>query len=144
MMIESPKVDVPPFEGLPLGLRNAIDSGDCVLFVGAGVGKHLISTEGRIGPTGRELAREIANHFSIETNGDDDLAKVSQVVEIRKGRIELENFIRNRLQGLDPDETFQWLFKRRWRAIYTTNYDNSIERAYGLLADPPQTRYRFL
>ena len=33
---------------------------------------------------------------------------------------------------------FRWLTTFRWRAIFTTNYDNCIERAYELNSHPPQ------
>lgn len=122
---------------IPLGLRQAIENGDCVLFIGAGVGKHLVSSTGAA-PTAKKLAYELAEEFDIDTN-ENDLAKVAQVVELRTNRETLYRFISKRLSGLEPDSTFQWLFSRRWRAIFTTNYDRSIERSYELLANPPQT-----
>jgi hypothetical protein len=33
---------------------------------------------------------------------------------------------------------FRWLACFRWRAIFTTNYDRAIERAYDLNPDQPQ------
>lgn len=33
---------------LPLGVRRALESGDCVLFVGAGIGSHLKGAVGLI------------------------------------------------------------------------------------------------
>lgn len=123
---------------LPLGLRHALESGECVLFIGAGIGKHLQNKEGKSAPSAFELAQEIADHFSINIGHVNDLAKVSQIVEIRKGRQELLTFLQKRLANLQPDETLQWLFTLRWRAIYTTNYDDSIQRAYELIPEPPQ------
>ena len=37
---------------LPLGLRQALESGDCVLFVGAGVGTHFKNSDGSQAPDG--------------------------------------------------------------------------------------------
>jgi tetratricopeptide (TPR) repeat protein len=124
---------------IPLGLRQALEAGDCVLFIGAGVGCHLRDIEGRAAPDGPTLARELAEEFKIEANGNFDLAKISQIVEIRKGRTELETFVKKRLCDLEPDETLQWLSTVCWRAIFTTNYDNSVDRLYALNAKPPQT-----
>lgn len=123
---------------LPLGLRQALESGQCVLFLGAGVGKHLCTPDGRPAPDAAGLAADLAKHFSIDVAAQPDLAKVAQVVEIRKGRPELETFLRKRLADLEPDETFQWLFSLRWRAIFTTNYDFSVQRAYALNPKPNQ------
>lgn len=119
---------------LPLGLRHAIESGNCVLFIGAGIGAHLFDPEGNPAPDGASLAKDLAEHFSIDTGGGYDLSKVSEIVEIRKGRKELEVFLKKRLSNLEPDENLKWLVSLRWKAIFTTNYDNGIERAYELIA----------
>ena len=123
---------------IPLGLRHALESGECVLFLGAGVGKHLQDSSGKPLPNGPELADELAKHFSIDSHGSRDLAKISEVVEIRKGRLDLNSFLQKRLGATEPDESFQWLFSLRWNAIFTTNYDNGIERAYAKISKPPQ------
>jgi tetratricopeptide (TPR) repeat protein len=123
---------------IPLGLRQALEAGDCVLFVGAGIGYHL-SSDGKSAPDGRTLARELAGEFKIDAGDAPDLAKVSQIVEIRTGRTELETYIKKRLCNLEPDETLGWIGTVPWRAIFTTNYDGSIERLYSKTATPPQT-----
>ena len=123
---------------LPLGLRHAIESGNCVLFIGAGIGAHLSDRDGNQAPDGISLAKELAEYFSIDTGGVFDLAKVSEIIEIRKGRKELEVFLKKRLSNLEPDENLRFLFSFRWKAIFTTNYDNGIERAYELIPEPQQ------
>ncbi|MCI0564551.1 MAG: SIR2 family protein [Nitrososphaera sp.] len=125
-------------EVLPLGLRHALESGECVLFVGAGIGVHLFTADGKCLPDAASLAKELAQEFSIETSEPHDLAKIAQVVQLRKGRPELEAFLRKRLGNLEPDDTLKWLFSLRWRAIFTTNYDLGIQRTYELIPDPPQ------
>lgn len=122
---------------LPLGLRQVLESGDCVLFIGAGVGDHLIKTDGSRAPDGETLARELCARYDIVPESG-DLAKVAQLVEIRKTRVDLESFLKKRLSDLEPDDVFRWLTTFRWRAIFTTNYDRSIMRAYELNADAPQ------
>lgn len=123
---------------LPLGLRRAIESGNCVLFIGAGIGAHLFDSSGSPAPDGESLAKELALHFGIDTHGVFDLSKVSEIVELRKGRKELEAFLQKRLSGLEPDENLKWLFSRRWKAIFTTNYDYGIERSYDIIPKPRQ------
>jgi len=124
---------------IPLPLRHSIEAGNCVLFLGAGIGTHLHDSEGNPAPTGSDLAKELATEFSIEANGMDDLAMIAEVVCIRKGRSDLEAYLRKRFSSLEPDEYLRWLFSLRWRAIYSTNYDNGIERAYELMSNPVQT-----
>ncbi|GFE80241.1 hypothetical protein GCM10011487_22410 [Steroidobacter agaridevorans] len=122
---------------IPLGLRAALEGGECVLFVGAGIGEHLITRDGSPAPRAAQLAKEMAQHFHIETQSE-DLAKVARVAELRKSRTDLESFLSKRLAFVEPDKTFGWLTTNRWRAIFTTNYDNGIERAYELNPEPPQ------
>lgn len=124
---------------IPLPLRHSIEAGNCVLFLGAGIGNHLHDSEGNPAPMGSDLAKELAAEFYIEADGMDDLAMIAEVVCIRKGRTDLEAYLRKRFSSLEPDEYLLWLFSLRWRAIYSTNYDNGIERAYELMSNPVQT-----
>lgn len=123
---------------LPLGLRHALEAGECVLFIGAGIGAHLTDKSGSHAPDGRALATLLADHFDIEIVGEPQLTKVSEIVEIRKGRPELIAFLREVLSDLQPDDNVKWLCSLSWRAIFTTNYDRGLQRAYDLTPDPPQ------
>jgi hypothetical protein len=122
---------------LPLGLRQVLESGDCVLFIGAGVGGHLKRPDGSTAPDGRQLAKDLSAHFGLGTTST-DLAKVAELIEIRKDRSVLETFVKRSLADLEPDAVFRWLTTFRWRAIFTTNYDRAVERAYDLNSDQPQ------
>ena len=122
---------------IPLGLRTALESGQCVLFLGAGIGAHLKDNEGVKSPDAETLTREIGDYFSINVENDIKLPEISEIVEIRKGRQDLIAFLSKRFKDLEPDETFKWLFTLRWKAIYTTNYDFGIERAYDMISNPP-------
>lgn len=122
---------------LPLALRHAMESGECVLFIGAGIGGHLKGSDDRTAPDAAGLAHDIAAHFSIESSSD-DLAKIARIAELRKSRADLIDFIRRRLADLTPDQDILWLCSQRWKAIFTTNYDSGIERAYELLPNPFQ------
>jgi hypothetical protein len=123
---------------IPLGLRQALEAGECILFIGAGLGYHL-GRGGVQAPDGQGLATELAEQFKIDGGPSPELPKVSQIVELRKGRPELETYLKKWLRDLEPDGPFCWISTIRWRAIFTTNYDNGIERAYAQRADPPQT-----
>lgn len=91
----------------------------------------MFDKDGNPLPCGAQLATEIATFFGIDAEGSTDLTKISQVVEIRKrGRKELNAFLQKRFTDISPNEDVCWLSTRPWRAIFTTNYDNGIERAY--------------
>lgn len=122
---------------IPLPLRTALESGNCVLFLGAGVGFHMRSKSGNTLPTGPVLAEELSAHVGLDPVLK-DLPKASQVFELRKSRDALTEFLKKRLADAEPDEAIEWLTTLRWKAIYTTNYDRGIERAYEKNPCPPQ------
>jgi len=66
------------------------------------------------------------------------LSQVSMLAELRASRAELDAYIKKVFQDLQPDETIQWLTTFRWRAIFTTNYDMGLERAFALNSKPLQ------
>ena len=128
---------------IPLGLKNAIDTHNCVLFIGAGIGLHFKDANGNIAPNGYELCEKMCNKFDIPMKSNYTLPQISELIELRKGRKELETFISSHLGSLMPDDIFRWISTVRWRSIFTTNYDNCIERAYQLNPTPPQNPISF-
>ena len=126
-----------PLVEIPLPLRHAIELGKCVLFLGAGIGKHFKQPGGKTLPGAVELANEINNKFSLKCESD-DLSKVAELLQVRGRRPELDDFLRTRLAEATPDNTIKWLCSRTWRAIFTTNYDRGIENGYERLSNPPQ------
>src|SRR5262249_17893495 len=80
-------------------------------------------------PTGRELASEL----SIELRGrviSDDLLEVATILQQRVGRGPLVAALRKRLTGLTPTGGIATIPEYAWSAIYTTNFDQLVERAY--------------
>ena len=122
---------------LPLALRNMFESGNGVLFLGAGIG-FAAHRDGQHMPTATELAVRMAAHFGVDAGGSQDLSKIAQIVELRRGRKNLQAFLTEQLADFEPDHSLRWLLGRTWRAIFTTNYDRVIERAYELEANPKQ------
>lgn len=127
----------------PLGLRHALEAGECVLFIGAGIGKYYLNADGQPIPGGEGLAKDLAKHFSISVTGEYDLTKISKIVEIRKGRPELVAFLKSKLLPTIPDKNVQWLCSLKWEAIFTTNYDRGIQTAYESVASVKQKPITF-
>jgi tetratricopeptide (TPR) repeat protein len=123
---------------LPLGLVSALESGECVLFLGSGVGYNMFRDDGSHLPDGEMLARSLAGKFSIDVDEHPNLAQVAQIVELRHDRARLVAHVEKELSGFEPDENMKWLASLTWRAIFTTNYDSAIERAYELVPEPMQ------
>lgn len=126
-----------PVSRLPLGLRQALERGSCVLFLGAGIGGHYVRPDGTSAPDGAKLAEDLIAHFKLGI-APTDLPRVSQYAELKSSRASLDAFVRKALDKLEPDEHIQWLTTFRWRSIFTTNYDVGLERAYRLNPKPPQ------
>ena len=124
---------------LPMGLVSALQSGNCVLFVGAGVGHHARTRTGATAPDARGLALSLASEFGIDAGSDPELSQVAQIVEKRKGRLELIAVLERTLGHLQPDEDLQWLMSRTWKAVFTTNYDTVLERCVELNPTPTRT-----
>ncbi len=126
-----------PVTRLPLGLRQALERGSCVLFLGAGIGGHYTRPDGTPAPDGAKLAEDLITKFNLGIAAT-DLPRVSQYAEMKSSRTNLDAFVRKALERLEPDEHIQWLTTFRWRSIFTTNYDMGLERAYRLNPEPPQ------
>jgi tetratricopeptide (TPR) repeat protein len=124
---------------LPLGLRQGLERGNCVLFIGAGVGGHYKRSNGAPAPDGKQLCIDLVDHFKLGINPSGrSLKDIAQLVELRASRAELDSYLKKMFQDLQPDETIQWLTTFRWRSIFTTNYDMGLERAFALNVNPLQ------
>lgn len=95
------------------------------IFVGSG-----LSTE--LGyPSGRELAKKIANHFRIEFVGD-DLPTIAERVLEKRQRGDLIKFVRDELLNAKKKKSHSYtkLVELGFDEIFTTNWDNSIEEEF--------------
>jgi len=124
---------------IPVDLKIALETGNCVLFIGAGMGYNMLDNEGNCIPDGKKLAKMIAGKFSLPDTEEYSLTDVASYVAIKKnGRKELTSYIRNVLVDALPDNSMKWIPMVRWKAIYTTNYDNTIQKAYDSCESPAQ------
>ena len=78
----------------------------------------------------RLLLKSSAMNLILDNNAVEDLSIASELVEIRKNRGTLLDFLRKQLLGFVPDENYLWLSTIRWRAIYTTNFDDGLLTSY--------------
>lgn len=110
---------------IPESLMNRILSGKCVLFLGAG------ATKESGGALGKELGKYIYDEIGdIGVDYKENLARYTQMLVNSGYRDEIERIIRKRFTDLRPNEKFSLISEIPWKAIYTTNYDDLIEKAY--------------
>ncbi|MEA2364356.1 MAG: hypothetical protein QOD71_3501 [Thermoleophilaceae bacterium] len=95
-----------------------------MLFVGSG----LSLDSGA--PTSQALADEMLAHFLDLPPNAYPLSEAAALIDAEDGRRRLNDWIVRRLRGLSPSRAIRALPSYRWKAIYTTNYDELIEVAY--------------
>lgn len=107
-------------------LSESIRQGRVVLFLGAG------ATQASGGPSGNNLGEMVKEKFiKIDQNINNLLDICQDVIETPPyNRNQLESFIREKLETLQPTDSHKILTKFDWPAIFTTNYDDLVELAY--------------
>ena len=110
---------------IPSSLKSKILDGRCVLFLGAG------ATKESGGCTGKELSDYIYRALGdTEVDNTASLAYYTQELVDHGYREDIERVIRERFKGIKPSDHFCKLTNIPWKAIYTTNYDDLVEKAY--------------
>lgn len=110
---------------IPESLIAKILSGKCILFLGAG------ATKGSGGALGNELGKYIYDELGdIGISYKENLARYTQLLVNSGYRDSIEEIVRKRFAFLKPNDKFCRLSTIPWKAIYTTNYDDLIEKAY--------------
>ena len=97
-----------------------------VLFLGAGASMPALA------PSGKEFMDLIKERFSeldFEGTGE-NLLEVCQVIDDEGFRVDLEQFVEEKLYGLRPSRAHLAIPHFEWAAIFTTNYDTLVEDAY--------------
>lgn len=127
-----------------LPLFRAMDSANCVLFLGAGFSTDATSTAGRPIPAGSDLAAELWEFMGY--SGQYDGTELSEIyaaaLESSKPLQHLRAFLEERLLVRDAPPWFATITRCFWHRIYTTNVDDLTEhlfRAYTPAA--PLTRF---
>ncbi|MAZ18165.1 MAG: hypothetical protein CL535_17795 [Ahrensia sp.] len=110
---------------LDKAISAAID-GDAVLFLGAGVGQYSKDVNGDTLPTGSQLCSEMSDKMGLD-NVEQDLPRIAQYFRRKEGAFGLLNLLKSRLDVQSVESEFADFLELRWKRVYTTNYDNSIE-----------------
>lgn len=97
----------------------------CILFLGAGA---TLESGGLLGADLAKYLYDQLGDTGVELNTD--LPRFTYNL-VKKGfRSEIEECIRDRLKYLIPSQRFKKVAAIPWKAIYTTNYDDLIEKSY--------------
>ncbi len=110
-------------------LTELIRSGECVLFLGAGVSLDAGA------PSGKQLGDELGAKFFQYAPGMLQLDQVSALVDANEGRKVLNEWLLERFRGLEPRGALLDIPLFKWRSIYTVNIDTLLEEAYARTPD---------
>ncbi|MGK2911676.1 MAG: hypothetical protein ACSLE1_18010 [Sphingobium sp.] len=100
-----------------------LDPARTLLFFGAG------SAIPSGSPSATDLANAIAIKFGVDATGF-NLAEVSELAELNADRAQLIKLVRSQFPKPNPTGGLLNIPIYPWKGIYTTNYDELLERAY--------------
>ena len=111
-------------------LIEKIQNGEAILFLGAGATIGAASTKGEKAVNGDELRDLISAKFLGGKKKDWPLSRVADYAKSQSSLMEVQSFIKELFEPLLPADFHELIPLFRWHAIFTTNYDLVLERAY--------------
>lgn len=81
-------------------------------------------------PTGNDLRDQLGREFGVSSFESYGLADLATIIEARNERYQLVMSIRKRIAPLQPTGGLMTLPRFSWASIFTTNYDDLVEKAY--------------
>lgn len=120
-------------------LVQSLDPSRTILFFGAG------SAIPSGSPSAADLSNSIAAKFEVDGAGY-NLGEVSELAELNADRARLIKFVRDQFPKPSPTGGLLNIPMYPWKGIYTTNYDELLERAYqirNVKCTPVTTNYDF-
>jgi hypothetical protein len=118
------------FDEIPLPIRRAIESGEAILFLGAGASFDAMLKGVKTRITGDELRDRLSNEFLGGQHKKKPLMAVADYARNEASLGKVQTFVHSVFYDLAPADFHMLVPKFRWRAIVTTNYDLVVERAY--------------
>ncbi len=108
-----------------------------VPFLGAGLSLGQKSSQGL--PSGTELAEYLADKCNYPGEDHFDLLRVAQFFALKRGEMKLRNSVKEKLssENVQPNEAHKILAGWPIKFVFTTNYDNLMERAFVMNGKDP-------
>lgn len=108
-------------------IKHALD-GNAVLFAGSGFSFGATSLSGEKPLPGRELAKELYRLAEVDAE-DSDLSNASQFYVQKFGEADLSQYCKQMFTIRSPAAHHVKVIGAPWQRIYTTNYDDLIEKS---------------
>lgn len=111
-------------------IRNILD-GEAILFTGSGFSADAEKADGNRLCTARMLAHQLLSECGFSKDEYvDDLGQASEIYESEKGSLGLLEFMKREFTAAKLTPAQQFIATLPWFRIYTTNYDNVLEKAW--------------
>ena len=109
---------------------NSLGTGSAICFLGAGFAADATDQTGKNIPTTEQLASEICDLIGIARA---DRGSLADLADYCQNDIDLapklKTLLINRLTHCNPTEGQRKILRAPWRSIFTTNFDDIVERA---------------
>jgi hypothetical protein len=107
---------------------NAIESGQSILFLGAGFSRGALNQLQRPIRDGWELTSFFLDECQITDKNDYDLETASEEYSSQKGELQLTETLFKNFMSIQLTDAQRTVICQPWYRIYTSNYDDIIER----------------
>ncbi|CAG1023050.1 hypothetical protein DOJK_02058 [Patescibacteria group bacterium] len=108
-------------------LISIINTGRAVLFTGAGFSLGCENIFKKAPPMAKDLARLISKKGGLDE--DDDLTYVSDFFLNYKSKYDLLHLLKENYTIINSEKSHSKISSMNWKRVYTTNYDDSIEKS---------------
>ena len=125
---------------LPQYLLDSVVEKRAILFLGSGAAIGAIHPTDRDAwmPTGQGLADILAGKFLGRDYQGQNLDYVADLSISESSLLEVQTFLQEQFEPFEPADFHMKIPSIAWKAIYTTNYDLIVEKAYSSYSDQKQ------
>lgn len=127
---------------LPVSLVEKVKKGEVVLLLGSGALYGAKLPNNNKIPLGNDLRNLLSNEFLNGDFQDDTLSYVSQLAISATSLFDVQDFIKEYFEDLQPADYHYKLAEFKWRRLYTTNYDLLVESIYNNRGNSPKALQR--
>jgi NAD-dependent SIR2 family protein deacetylase len=129
---------------IPSLLLSEINEGNVVLMLGAGASMESRDSKGQRAPSSNELGKKLADKFLGGEFKRYPLSQISEYAISESNLYDVQEFIRDLFEPLEPSKAHWLLPAFSWRGLATTNYDLLVEKAYSNKSDRQQNVVPFI
>lgn len=109
-----------------------------MLFLGSGALYGATLPDNKPIPLGNGLRDLLCDQYLEGSFKEESLAHVADIAISQASLFDVQDFIRDYFRRLQPAEFHRDIPKYKWRAIFTTNYDDLVETVYQEESTPIQ------